>query len=66
MDDLDIEINVLSQVKPHHNTVVFFGHCNEPDHVCLVTEYLAGGSVADLIYSGITLRYHVFSMKFRE
>jgi serine/threonine protein kinase len=39
----------------HRNVLSFVGVCCEPPNLCIVAEYLTGGSVFDLLHSGSRL-----------
>jgi serine/threonine protein kinase len=39
----------------HRNVLRFVGVCCEPPNLCIVAEYLTGGSVFDLLHSGSRL-----------
>lgn len=44
------EIMILRKVK-HENVVRFIGACTKPPHLCIVTEFLSGGSLYDYLHS---------------
>uniref|UniRef100_A0A3B4UBZ9 Guanylate cyclase n=1 Tax=Seriola dumerili TaxID=41447 RepID=A0A3B4UBZ9_SERDU len=43
-----MEFSVMKEMK-HENLVQFFGVCNEPPNVCLVTQYCKKGSLKDVL-----------------
>jgi serine/threonine protein kinase len=46
LDDFIQEANAMVRLRPHTNVVQFLGFCLAP-HLCLVTEYIKGGSLRD-------------------
>jgi len=47
--DFRSEASIHKQLRPHTNVVQFLGICFHEDQSIIVTEYLAGGSVHDLL-----------------
>ncbi|XP_024634910.2 serine/threonine-protein kinase STY46 [Medicago truncatula] len=48
------EVYILSKIQ-HRNVVKFVGACTKPPNLCLVTEYLSGGSMYDLLHKQKTV-----------
>ncbi|GAU24935.1 hypothetical protein TSUD_311700 [Trifolium subterraneum] len=48
------EVYILSKIH-HRNVVKFIGACTKPPYLYLVTEYLSGGSIYDLLHKGNTV-----------
>eukprot|EP01133_Synstelium_polycarpum_P017737 gene17737-21148_t len=48
LSDLRKEVDLLCKLR-HPNIVLFMGACTEPEHPCIVTEYLVRGSLANLL-----------------
>ncbi|XP_009631994.1 serine/threonine-protein kinase STY46-like [Nicotiana tomentosiformis] len=48
-DEFDQEVAILRQVQ-HKNVVRFIGACTESPHLCIVTEYMSGGSLYDYLH----------------
>ncbi|KAI4317000.1 hypothetical protein L6164_024915 [Bauhinia variegata] len=51
------EVYILSKIQ-HKNIVQFVGACTKPPNLCIVTEYMSGGSMYDLLHkqkAGLTL-----------
>ncbi|XP_057841092.1 serine/threonine-protein kinase STY8 isoform X1 [Cryptomeria japonica] len=42
------EIMILQNVR-HKNVVRFIGACTKPPHICIITEYMSGGSLYDYL-----------------
>ncbi|KMZ59800.1 putative Protein kinase [Zostera marina] len=43
------EIKIMRKIK-HKNTIKFIGACSEPPNLCIVTEFMNGGSVYDYLH----------------
>eukprot|EP01103_Thecamoeba_quadrilineata_P000868 TRINITY_DN10760_c0_g1_i1.p1 TRINITY_DN10760_c0_g1~~TRINITY_DN10760_c0_g1_i1.p1 ORF type:complete len:726 (-),score=131.55 TRINITY_DN10760_c0_g1_i1:175-2352(-) len=43
------EIGIMGKLR-HPNVVLFIGGCTQPPHLCMVTEFLSGGSLFDMIH----------------
>ncbi|KAK8678343.1 hypothetical protein V6N13_143847 [Hibiscus sabdariffa] len=43
------EVNIMSKIR-HKNVVQFIGACTSPPTLCIVTEFMSGGSVYDLLH----------------
>ncbi|KAG8368040.1 hypothetical protein BUALT_Bualt15G0004100 [Buddleja alternifolia] len=43
------EVYIMRKVR-HKNVVQFIGACTRPPHLCIVTEYMSGGSVYDYLH----------------
>nr|WIL59851.1 nodulation protein [Melilotus officinalis] len=52
--DFSQEVYILSKVQ-HKNVVKFVGACTKPSNLYLVTEYLSGGSMYDLLHKKNTV-----------
>ncbi|KAI4348072.1 hypothetical protein L6164_008833 [Bauhinia variegata] len=48
-DEFAQEVAILSQVH-HKNVVRFIGACTKSPHLCIVTEYMPGGSLYDYLH----------------
>ncbi|PKI76068.1 hypothetical protein CRG98_003540 [Punica granatum] len=44
------EVEILREVE-HRNVVRFIGACTKPPHLCIVTEYMPGGSLYDYLHN---------------
>ncbi|KAE8736173.1 putative Mechanosensitive ion channel domain-containing protein [Hibiscus syriacus] len=42
------EVNILRKIR-HNNVVQFIGACSSPPSLCIVTEFMSGGSIYDLL-----------------
>jgi len=51
VDDFYNEIQVLSRLR-HPNCLLFMGACFEPCNLCILTEYMARGSLFDILHNG--------------
>ncbi|CAM8982855.1 unnamed protein product [Rhodiola kirilowii] len=49
MKDFCNEISILSRLR-HPNVILFLGACTKPPHLSMVTEYMDGGSLYNLIH----------------
>jgi len=49
LDDFRKEVAILAKLR-HPNVVLFMGACTQPPHLCIVTEFLEGGSVYSLLH----------------
>jgi len=50
------EAAMVLQLRPHSNVCQIFGVCNNPEYpICIVMEYVAGGSLKDLVYEPLTI-----------
>ncbi|KAB2082327.1 hypothetical protein ES319_A05G190700v1 [Gossypium barbadense] len=43
------EVNIMRKIQ-HKNVVQFFGACTTPPNLCIVTEFMSGGSIYDLLH----------------
>ncbi|GLT35014.1 hypothetical protein SLA2020_094990 [Shorea laevis] len=43
------EVDILRKIQ-HNNIVKFIGACTKPSNLCIVTEFMAGGSMYDLLH----------------
>ncbi|KAL4278063.1 hypothetical protein GQ457_03G037820 [Hibiscus cannabinus] len=43
------EVNIMRKIR-HKNVVQFIGACTSPPSLCIVTEFMSGGSVYDLLH----------------
>nr|KJB58019.1 hypothetical protein B456_009G190600 [Gossypium raimondii] len=43
------EVNIMRKIQ-HKNVVQFFGACATPPNLCIVTEFMSGGSIYDLLH----------------
>ncbi|KAL1565869.1 Serine/threonine-protein kinase sty46 [Salvia divinorum] len=43
------EVYILRKIR-HKNVVQFIGACTRPPHLCIVTEFMSGGSVYDFLH----------------
>ncbi|XP_040998676.1 serine/threonine-protein kinase STY46-like isoform X6 [Juglans microcarpa x Juglans regia] len=48
-DEFAHEVAILREVQ-HKNVVQFIGACTKPPHLCIVTEYMPGGSLYDYLH----------------
>ncbi|XP_040995882.1 serine/threonine-protein kinase STY46-like isoform X2 [Juglans microcarpa x Juglans regia] len=48
-DEFSQEVAILREVR-HKNVVRFIGACTKPPHLCIVTEYMPGGSLYDYLH----------------
>ncbi|XP_031284694.1 serine/threonine-protein kinase STY46-like isoform X2 [Pistacia vera] len=48
-DEFAQEVAILREVQ-HRNVVRFIGACTKPPHLCIVTEYMPGGSLYDYLH----------------
>ncbi|XP_059453043.1 serine/threonine-protein kinase STY17-like isoform X2 [Corylus avellana] len=48
-DEFTQEVAILREVR-HKNVVRFIGACTKPPHMCIVTEYMPGGSLYDYLH----------------
>jgi len=48
-EELILEAKLMREIRPHKNITQFFGICPSP--LCLVTEFVARGSLYDIIHS---------------
>ncbi|KAF5444587.1 hypothetical protein F2P56_033711 [Juglans regia] len=48
-DEFSHEVAILREVQ-HKNVVQFIGACTKPPHMCIVTEYMPGGSLYDYLH----------------
>ncbi|KAE8100439.1 hypothetical protein FH972_018336 [Carpinus fangiana] len=48
-DEFTQEVAILREVR-HKNVVRFIGACTKPPHLCIVTEYMPGGSLYDYLH----------------
>lgn len=48
-DEFSQEVMILQKVK-HKNVVRFIGACTRPPNLCIVTEFLSGGSLYDYLH----------------
>ncbi|OMO87315.1 hypothetical protein CCACVL1_09129 [Corchorus capsularis] len=51
------EVNIMRRIQ-HKNVVQFIGACTRPPKLCIVTEFMSGGSIYDLLHkqkSGLKL-----------
>ncbi|XP_042961402.1 serine/threonine-protein kinase STY17-like isoform X2 [Carya illinoinensis] len=48
-DEFSHEVAILREVR-HKNVVRFIGACTKPPHLCIVTEYMPGGSLYDFLH----------------
>uniref|UniRef100_A0A7N0TIN5 non-specific serine/threonine protein kinase n=1 Tax=Kalanchoe fedtschenkoi TaxID=63787 RepID=A0A7N0TIN5_KALFE len=51
MKDFCNEISILSRLR-HPNVILFLGACTKPPHLSMITEYMDGGSLYNLIHLG--------------
>ncbi|KAE8715576.1 ACT-like protein tyrosine kinase family protein isoform 2 [Hibiscus syriacus] len=42
------EVNIMRKIR-HNNVVQFIGACTSPPSLCIVTEFMSGGSIYDLL-----------------
>ncbi|KAE8674781.1 ACT-like protein tyrosine kinase family protein isoform 2 [Hibiscus syriacus] len=43
------EVNIMRKIR-HNNVVQFIGACTSPPSLCIVTEFMSGGSIYDLLH----------------
>ncbi|XP_071709785.1 serine/threonine-protein kinase STY46-like isoform X2 [Rutidosis leptorrhynchoides] len=48
--EFDQEVYIMRNIR-HKNVVQFIGACTRPPNLCIVTEFMAGGSVYDFIHN---------------
>ncbi|KAG6671633.1 hypothetical protein I3843_16G014400 [Carya illinoinensis] len=48
-DEFDHEVAILREVQ-HKNVVQFIGACTKPPNLCIITEYMPGGSLYDYLH----------------
>eukprot|EP00698_Gefionella_okellyi_P026150 TRINITY_DN9875_c0_g1_i1.p1 TRINITY_DN9875_c0_g1~~TRINITY_DN9875_c0_g1_i1.p1 ORF type:complete len:1280 (-),score=230.42 TRINITY_DN9875_c0_g1_i1:23-3862(-) len=53
--DFQHEVGLLSQIKRHPNVVRFIGACTTPPNLYLVMEYIAQGTLYDVLHSDVEL-----------
>ena len=49
LEDLANEVQMLNFLR-HPNIVLLMGICSKPQNLCIVTEYLANGSLYNLLH----------------
>ncbi|XP_074360328.1 serine/threonine-protein kinase STY46-like isoform X2 [Apium graveolens] len=52
-DEFAHEADILREVQ-HRNVVRFIGSCTKPPHLCIVTEFMPGGSLFDYLHRNDT------------
>ncbi|KAJ8539586.1 hypothetical protein K7X08_013838 [Anisodus acutangulus] len=48
-NDFAQEVYILRKVR-HKNVVQFIGACTKPPHLCIITEFMSGGSLYDFLH----------------
>mmetsp|Transcript_25791 Transcript_25791/g.42345 ORF Transcript_25791/g.42345 Transcript_25791/m.42345 type:complete len:588 (-) Transcript_25791:400-2163(-) len=49
MNDFKSEVSILGKLR-HPNVILFMGACTQPPNLCIVTEFLDGGSLYDAMH----------------
>jgi len=49
LEEFRKEISILGKLR-HPNVVLFMGACTEAPHLCMITEFLAGGNLFELLH----------------